>query len=36
LIDAIPIAETTKSNEWMTRGKRMKPDASVKHQIAEH
>jgi hypothetical protein len=28
LMERMPMAETTRSKEWTTRGKRMKPDAS--------
>jgi hypothetical protein len=34
LIDAIPIGQTNKSNEWMTRGNRMRLDACVEHHMA--
>jgi hypothetical protein len=36
LIDAIPIGQTNKSNEWMTRGNRTKLDAFVEHHMVEH
>jgi hypothetical protein len=36
LIDAIPIGQTNKSNEWMTRGNRMRLDASIEHHVVEH
>jgi hypothetical protein len=36
LLDAIPIGQTNKSNEWMTRGNRMRLDASFEHHMAEH
>jgi hypothetical protein len=30
LMEAMPIAETTKSNEWTTRGNRINPEASAR------
>ncbi len=36
LIDAIPIGQTNKSNEWMTRGNKMRLDAYVEHHMAKH
>ncbi len=36
LIYAIPIGQTNKSNEWMTRGNKMRLDASIEHCMAEH
>jgi hypothetical protein len=36
LIDIIPIGETIKSNEWMTKGNRIRLDACIKHHMAKH
>ena len=33
LIEAMPIADTMRSNEWITRGKRIKPDGSASISI---
>jgi hypothetical protein len=36
LIERIPTDETTKSNEWTTRGNRIKPEGSVMTNNADY